>query len=239
MGNQMVANSSATQTFYVHIGKCGGESIANSLRQSDFQFTHIHAHARPPFQPSSKYILSVRDPILRAKSCFDWRLHLLANNKRPSPWGSIRRYRQKYELKVLKHYGNLNSLAEELGDRHTALEAEYALFSIGHMRKGHSWYLDALLENLGASQILAVINTESMMEDMAYYLDIKDTPHTKSDYHRNQYQLSEKAKINLRNALSHEYRTLQKLHTLLLQTNNPTLPDNLESFFQRLRLEHP
>ena len=132
----------------VHVGKCGGTSVADELLRNGFNFQHVHMQ-RPVFGPDCRYVILVRDPVARFVSAFNWRHHLLGKNLLPAELKQdpIARLKQEAEWSFLSHFQDVNDFAERLVPRIpydvSAMTTMMAL--ITHAREGFSWYLDDLL----------------------------------------------------------------------------------------------
>ena len=88
------------------------------------------------------------------------------------------------------------------------------LFSIGHVRKGFSWYLDELLDSLKSEQIVGLIGTKSLKEDMKRLFDLDVETHDKRDYPKPIVELTEGARNILKAFFANEYATLRRLGRL-------------------------
>ena len=60
---------------YIHVGKTGGTTVVGYLTASSIGFTEYHTGGAPSLddiRSHPRWLISVRDPIERLKSCFDW-----------------------------------------------------------------------------------------------------------------------------------------------------------------------
>ncbi len=94
----------------IHIGKCGGASLKETLREAgiadELQFIHIQP---PVFRKDLRYIIVARNPLERSVSAFNWRYKLVVIDE-------IQRHRFPGEHEVLTQWGSLEALSEALYD---------------------------------------------------------------------------------------------------------------------------
>ena len=213
--NLMIKDNSKT-LIYIHIGKCGGSSLGNAINlssivQNKFSSVHkIHIN-KPPILKNVSYAIVVRHPINRAISAFNWRYKLVVTDK-------IQKNRFNGEYEILKKYGTLNSLCEQLyldGEFNSVVSDEFQ--TIHHLKENISFYLKPLLDKVSPSQLFAVFATETLNEDIANILSVKN----KLYIHQNSKKtsadkeyLSEKAYRNLKTYLADDYLYLSKLLTI-------------------------
>lgn len=152
----------AGSTVLIHIGKCGGRTLKNGLknavRNSDVHVVHIK---KPIYRSDLKYIIIARSPLSRLHSAFRWRYKLVVTD-------GTQRDRFKGEYDVLVKYGSLNCLAEALynedGTANTTAHQEMRM--IHHIKEDISFYLDDLLKKCHPSQIMSVLMQENLDEDI-------------------------------------------------------------------------
>jgi hypothetical protein len=118
---------------YIHVGKCGGRSLWEAIKVSPVisaRFSVVHkVHVRRPTRRrGDRYLITVRNPISRALSAFNWRSWLVVETENQAS-------RFPDERRILKHYGNLNNLAAGLyrssGDLDEWDAAEFSDSSFG------------------------------------------------------------------------------------------------------------
>ena len=201
---------------YVHIGKCGGATLDKAIKDSPIVeglFSSVHkVHIRkPPILKNASYAIVVRNPIDRAISAFNWRYKLVVIDER-------QKHRFDGEYDVLKKYGTLNALSEQLykeGVLNLAVADEFQ--KIHHLKENISFYLKPLLDKVLPSQIFAVFATESLDDDIAKILGIRNDVkiHQNSKYVSDEKKfLSELAYRNLKLYLKDDYAYLSKLLTM-------------------------
>lgn len=138
----------------------------------------------------------------------DWRYKLVVTDEEQKT-----RFRGEYE--ILKKYGTLNAIAEQLysGDK---LNPEVAreFRTIHHLKEDIAFYLSELLEKISPSRVYAVFSTESLDEDILTILGVSSTEkihENASSTDSEKKYLSETARSNLRRFLIEDYRALEKL----------------------------
>lgn len=207
-----------SELVYVHIGKCGGESLWDAINsskviQKDFSRVHKVHIRKPPIHKKTKYLVVVRNPISRAVSAFNWRYKLVVEDE-------TQRHRFKGEWEVLTKYKTLNTLAERLyknGELDDQVAKDFE--SILHLRENIQFYLNELLDKISDDQIYGVMSTETLSEDVVRQLDVRDLKRTHENakfVDKSKKYLSETAHENLRRYLSDDFRCLE---TLLARKN--------------------
>ncbi len=160
---------------FVHIGKCGGSTVASVLKQSKLissQYALIYeSHINGVIADSScDYLFCIRNPIDRAFSAFEWRKKLVVDDVDPD---QVKRF--PGERKILRKYKSLGSLARNLylGDDRRLDQAVARDFrSVHHLRESISFYCRPLLDVLTPGNILGVICQESLVADCARILSV-------------------------------------------------------------------
>ena len=212
----LILKDNSKTLIYIHIGKCGGVSLVNAIKKSSFvqnQFSSVHKiHVRkPPILKNASYAIVVRNPIKRAISAFNWRYKLVVTDK-------IQKNRFNGEYEILKKYGTLNSLCEQLyldGKLNSVVSDEFQ--TIHHLKENISFYLKPLLDKVSPSQLFAVFATETLDEDIANILNVKNEVYIHQNSKKtsaNKKYLSEKAYHNLKTYLADDYLYLSKLLTM-------------------------
>lgn len=213
--NLKIKDNSKT-LIYIHIGKCGGVSLVNAISKSPFiknKFSSVHKiHIRkPPILKNASYAIVVRNPIKRAISAFNWRYKLVVTDK-------IQKNRFNGEFEILKKYGTLNSLCEQLYlDEKLNSDVSDEFQTIHHLKENISFYLKPLLDKVSPSQLFAVFATETLNEDIARILNVKNELYIHQNSKKssaNKKFLSEKAYRNLKTYLADDYLYLSKLLTI-------------------------
>lgn len=199
---------------FVHIGKCGGSTLGQAIRNSPVvkrQFRGVeHVHIRKPvYRPGTCYLIVVRNPIARAISAFNWRFKLVVTTGK-------QRDRFAGEHATLTKYGTLNNLAEALcTDGAVNPEVEQEFRSIHHLREDIHFYLEPLLGRLDPDQIFGVFAQETLDDDMRAVLGVEPAERLKDNSaaaQTTESDLSPLAIKNLRKVLAADFDALEKLN---------------------------
>jgi hypothetical protein len=201
------------ELIFIHIGKCGGSSLWDAIKRSPHlsnrfvSISKVHI-AKPPILKNSSYIIVVRNPISRALSAFNWRYKLVVDDR-------VQKNRFEGEYEILRKYGTLNSLAEQLYDG-DVLDSKVAkdFRSIHHLKEDISFYLTELLNEISANQIYAVLATESLDKDIEDHLGVdtvKRTNENAASDDKYKMHLSKLAKTNMRKFLNEDYAAVERL----------------------------
>ena len=199
---------------FVQIGKCGGRTVWDAIRESPVvreKFSAVsRVHVRP-IHAKSRYIIVVRNPIARALSAFNWRYRIVVED-------AAERDRFDGEYDALLKYGTLNTLAEALyADGEPVETAAAECRSIHHLKEDIAYYLADLLAHLSDGQLFAVLATEFLDDDIARVLGIRNTGNThenRSKTDADKLVLSDRARENLRRFFRADYAALETLATL-------------------------
>jgi hypothetical protein len=198
----------------VHVGKCGGSSVVEELRQRGFAFEHVHMR-RPRLAADRRYVVLVRDPVARFVSAFNWRHHLLAGDLLPAArtQDPIAQLRHRTEHEFLLHFDDVNAFAERLVHTgETEVSPLVALMQlIGHVPQGFAWYLDELLGWIEPSQLIGVIATERLADDFEGLFGFRPTAERNRLDASRATLLSPQGRANLAREFAGEYRTLGRL----------------------------
>ena len=200
---------SAASPRFIHIGKCGGDTIKIELEKALIIAENSTIHCAQPMEfqgwNQKKYIIAIRNPIHRFVSAFYW----------------IDRHR------ILPRFcpfdSDVNVLAEALYDGDNLnIETFKTVVLASKDRSNHmvmdiDWCIGDLLEQISAEQIAGVITLENIKEDMQNLFDITVSVHENKGGYDN--SLTELAKKNLRKFLATDYACLLKLKDLDLITN--------------------
>ena len=154
----------------IHIGKCGGTSLKQAIKESEkLKITKVVHVDKPIFIQNKNYYIVARDPISRCISSFNWRYKLVVTDQ-------IQKHRFKGEYDVLKKYQILNHLVEKLYDKEGNLNSEIAaeFETIHHLRERISYYLKEFLKDCQPSMIKGVFMQESLNADIDKYLDVNN-----------------------------------------------------------------
>ncbi len=198
---------------YIHIGKCGGESLWDAMVRSpvlnEAYSSVLRMHVvKPPVRSRTKYLVVVRNPIDRAISAFNWRYKLVVEDE-------VKSSRTSTEYAVLAKYKTLNALAEELyADGALDNDGADAFRAIHHLRENISFYLSELLPKVSATQISLVLATEFLDAEIARDLGVdrvRKEHQNRNSVNKEKLYLSDLARKNLRRFLDDDYEAVQML----------------------------
>lgn len=191
-----------------------GGSLSEAIQRSEVvsgQFTQIaHVHIeKPPILRNARYLIVIRNPIRRAISAFNWRYRLVVQDKAQTD-----RFEGEYD--ILLQYKSLNALAEALYDNVGTLNDRAAeqFRSIHHLKEDIAFYLTDLLPQLAPEQLLAVLATETLNQDIARVLEVSNVAQEHSHHDKTpsaQLEMSDKALANLRRFLADDYTCVKEL----------------------------
>ena len=205
----------------VHVGKCGGGSVASSLRAANFQFSRLHMQ-KPVASPNKAYLILVRDPVARFVSAFNWRKHLYSTGALPptNATGSLSKLRHRAERELIFLFESANALAEQLGTgcSSEASSASSLLALIGHVPQGFDWYLGRLIEKIEPRQIAGIICTENFSGDFEHLFGFPPSEDQNRLNYTRGVQISEKGRASLAKECDKEYAVLHKLSLMARST---------------------
>ena len=136
----------------IHVGKCAGESLKNSLRSdfstyskvieyhifdSNFLIEDLLSKIKPT--NNVYFVICIRDPVMRWVSAYNYESHLYSIRKLFYAPSCVRYYFAKFT--------NLDILIDRLSDSdpEAITFAHYHHLGFGHMAMGFSWYLPLTL----------------------------------------------------------------------------------------------
>lgn len=201
----------------IHVGKCGGATVARELRRGGYEFEKFHMR-RPIVAPERRYVVTVRDPMARFVSAFNWRRQrlrgLLDPERRDADPVWIAKHRA--EKAFIEAFATAGSLAESLepDPGRDVSPAISMLGVIGHVAEGFRWYLDELLDGIEPYQLLGVVTQENLDQDMHVMFGIRPVLTCHRGDPRDSVDLSPLARRNLSRVFSEEYRALHRLQLL-------------------------
>ncbi|MCB4389407.1 hypothetical protein FZZ90_05860 [Synechococcus sp. MU1617] len=204
---------------FVHIGKCGGSTVAKLLshssvvseRYSSFFETHINGVV---VDSSCDYLFCLRNPIDRAFSAFEWRKKLVIEEATPD---QVRRF--PGERKVLRHYQSLGRIARALYRSDGRLDQAVArdFHSVHHLRESISFYCQPLLGVLTSRNVLGVVCQEDLAADCSRILRVDASglrERSNDSKHRIDQDLDAEAMNNLKRFLVEDYQCIAALWSL-------------------------
>ncbi|MDA7434627.1 hypothetical protein N8517_03380 [Synechococcus sp. AH-601-L23] len=233
----------------IHIGKCAGESILNTLQKNitkkNTRIIEFHIFDADMILPAFfhttlqctniHWIILTRDPLTRWISAFNWDKHIFSINSHLYCHAHFKHLMQKYKnaKKLIKDLIRNKEAAFELSSFHH--------LACGHMQMGQAWYLERFpIDKLSTSQT-SVIRTEHIAYDYERCIhDLEnrfpslktnhktDIDRTKSNY-QNCYRRDRFTKVNdltideinfMKNFLSNDYTYHNQIIQKYLATNS-------------------
>lgn len=159
---------------FIHIGKCGGSTIAKLLAESTLVAQKydsvLQSHVCGVTVDSNcDYLICLRNPISRAISAFEWRKKLVLSDPAPNQASRFRG-----ESDVLKAYSSFSDLTSKLYQGDASLNELVArdFQLVHHLRESISFYIKPLLPVLTASNVYGVICQENLSADCEKLLGI-------------------------------------------------------------------
>ena len=222
---------------FIHVGKCGGTSIYNELKNKSISQFHLR---RPKPELDMYYILWIRDPLARFVSAFNHSKQIVdfevdtLQGKEPSLencqaplWIKLKinrgyAYEKDYE-DLVNYFESANHLAESINCQNK-IDSRNALklmtYPLEHIYKGLGWYLDngAFIDSFH-DRFLFVGSLENMKLDflslrkkLSMKNDFLKVSHLRSNSCKYSKELSSNAKSNLYEFYKEtDYKTLRKL----------------------------
>lgn len=209
---QYISNSTPFE--YIHIGKTGGGTIKRELIRAGFNFRTVHigfflrGHSKINFKSGKNYVISIRNPICRWVSAFNWRYYLIVDTEK--------RKGERGENKFLRYWKTPNNLAEHLYDELGNRNFKHDIPGT-HVEMGIYYYLKGLSND---TKILGVIMQETLAEDMKRLFNITTSARSHGSYGEYSKYLSSKSIDNLRKYLKEDYRCLKQLEDMQLLSPN-------------------
>ena len=244
---------------FVHVGKTGGSTVEKFLTENRIRHQSVHTrslsakqclrlHLGSPYKCTKEelhwkanersVIVSVRDPLRRLISAFNWRHTVGGGVKDKSFAKSHRPLAFKFEVSLYKCFDSVNDFAEALGEENNLTRCGSIARSVfdqtnpsssTHMSQGYLFYIGKeMLEYMVSHQFrIYLVRQESLTSDLHGLEDWLSTPlrtlrikHERSDYPRkNDTYVSEKGLQNLKKFLQPEYDFLRQLENV---SDNPT-----------------
>ena len=188
----------------IHIGKCGGGTVCCELKSKNIKFSTFHIR-EVIYEPNKNYVIVIRNPIKRFISSFNWRYYLVCDNK-------IQENRFKNEKNILNHYKNVDNLCSDLEItpdifNGTPSSGKY----IHHLREDIYFYLKTFITKCPKKQILGVICTETLKDDMKNIFDIDVTIHDKNNSKYNKI-ITDKSYEILKTYLKNDYIIINQMY---------------------------
>lgn len=204
-----------TELDYIHIGKCGGETVWQSILESNevkkrfnnVRRTHIN---KPIYKKRTQYIFVIRNPIDRALSAFNWRYKLVVED-------ALQKDRFPGEFAILEKYRTLENLAISLFDGGKIDKRAAKDFrQIHHLREDVNYYMENAAKTLSSDQVFAVLCQRTLDRDIERYLGVTSAGkmHENKKVRGERLGLSAVAKKNLAKFLEKDFDCIREIHRL-------------------------
>jgi len=185
---------------FIHIGKCGGSTIANTLRNHNIKFDRVHA-TRPQYQSDKKYLISLRNPVERFVSAFYWRKRLVSTQQQDRFYGEY------------KFFQKFKTIEDLINNDITILRKNYA----HHIKEDINFYLGDFVNQCDPTNVIGIVCTENLNKDIENIFDIK-VREVHINTNNNKKELQEKYRESLKKYLYKDYLIIEKLNNLKLLT---------------------
>jgi len=188
----------------IHIGKCAGSVVCNTLRKNKIEFNQIHIQ-KAKFKENKKYVILLRNPISRFISAFNWRYELVLIDK-------TQKNRFFKEKNALEKYNNVNNLAENIENYDDDWGEEY----IHHIYQDINYYLSDFLRDCKSENILGVITQENLYDDFKriFNIDIDENVESRKNKSGMSKDISDTGYKLLKKYLWRDYECIEKLYKM-------------------------
>ena len=188
----------------IHIGKCGGSTVVSELRSKNVKFSQIHVR-EAIYKPKNKYVIVIRNPIKRFISAFNWRHYLVCDSK-------IQENLFKNEKNILNQYKNVDNLSNDLEINPDIFNGSPSSGNyIHHLREDIYFYLKSFIKKCPKKQILGVICTETLKDDMKNIFDIDIIKYKKNNSKYNKI-ITDKSYEILKTYLKNDYIIIDQMY---------------------------
>ena len=200
------------QLVIVHIGKCGGGSIADAIKDKLINAKSIHVK-KPGYTENSEYIILIRDPISRFISAFNWKLFRCTTDEGMNYQG-MPKPRGKNEIQGYKYWKSIENFAENLYNENDEINplALKLIQSSNHLKYDINFYLSDLLPFM-TKHNCKLIRCEHFDRDVKRVLGISSIGNQNHVYNKNLFSsyLTPRGKENLRRLLEKDYKCIYEL----------------------------
>ena len=188
----------------IHIGKCGGSTVCKELKDKNIKFSSFHVR-EAIYQSNKNYVIVIRNPIKRFISAFNWRYNLVCDSK-------IQENRFNNEKNILKKYQNIDNLCNDLKTNANIFNGSpYSGRYIHHLKEDIYFHLKTFIKKCPKNQILGVICTETLKEDMKNIFDINVIRHEKNNNKYNK-TITDESKNILKTYLKNDYTIIDEMY---------------------------
>jgi hypothetical protein len=185
---------------FIHIGKCGGSTIVNALRNNNIEFDRVHI-TRPQYHSDKKYLIALRNPVERFASAFYWRKYLVSTSQKD-------RFYREYDF--FQKFTTIESLMQS---DITILEKQY----VHHIKEDIHFYLGDFVNQCDPTNVMGIVCAENLNKDFENIFNVKTESHINNNGKRNK-GLKEEYRESLKKYLHKDYLVIEKLNNLKLLT---------------------
>ena len=187
---------------FIHVGKCGGTTIRETLENNGIEFKRVHVGQGPvEYNTKKKYLIALRNPVGRFVSAFYWRKHLVCNEE-------SNKYRFSGEYDFLKKFPTIEDLVQ---DNIEKLQTHY----VHHLKEDIIFYLGDFADQCNPDNVIGAICTENLCEDVENIFNVKVELHKKNNTKR-KIEITEEARKCVKKYLHKDYLVIEKLNDLKL-----------------------
>ena len=188
----------------IHIGKCGGSTVCNELESNNIKFSNIHIR-EAIYTPNNKYVILIRNPIKRFISAFNWRYYLVCDSK-------TQENRFDNEKNILNQYKNVDNLCHDLEINPDIFNGSSSSGNyIHHLKEDIYFYLKSFIKKCPKKQILGVICTETLKDDMKKIFNIDLVKHENNNHKYNKI-ITDKSYEILKTYLKNDYMIIDQMY---------------------------
>jgi len=195
---------------FIHIGKTGGGTIQKILNNYNIKFKNFHLRNNYVYNKNKKYLLSIRNPISRLISAWNWRKYTICPDKMGCPNQNEQDIYDKYSL---------NDFLENLYTKNKIIDKNLVMKHILPANISYYLKINNFLNDCDSNvKNINIITSENLYEDLENSLE-KKIDKLKLDIHISQKKetyegLSSLAKTNLLKFLKDDYDCIEKLNDL-------------------------
>ena len=196
---------------FIHIGKCGGSTIRQVLKQNSINHNSIHCE-KAIYNPNSKYLIALRNPVERFISAFCWRKYLIKNPEYPEA-----------QKQFFKQYKSVDDLCSKLYKKNDGLNPEvdreinriHKYRSPAHYGMGIDYYIGDFVKKCKTNNIIGIICAETLEYDIKNLFRINCKLHKKNNS-ENKEEVTNESRSILKKYLHKDYEVIEKLNDLNL-----------------------
>ncbi len=200
------------QLVIIHIGKCGGGSIADAVKKGLIGAELVHVE-KPKYVNSNQYVILIRDPVSRFISAFNWKM-FRCTTAEGMRYQGMPKPKDKDEIAGYKYWKSIGNFADNLYNDKGVINpiALKLIKASNHLKFDISFYIRDLLPFLSKDNC-QVIRCEYFDKDVKNILGISSIGNEKHVYNKEQFDshVSAKGRRNLRRLLEKDYACFRKL----------------------------